>query len=157
MNQVINVASLLTDLKLSQNSYSMIQEFNNLSSNNFSPCCFYQNISVPPININFPVLNSYYLPYWKGAVFATNFETADLLINIKGPCKKYFYIFDLEWLRYGLDFKDTTSILTNTELTLVARNYDHAMMIKNYCNIAPRFLLNDWNANQLLEIVQWTN
>lgn len=156
MNQ-FNIASLVTDLRLNQNSYCMIKQFNQMSSNNINPCCFYQNLSIPPIDLNFVLLNSYYLPYWNGHVFATDFQTADLLLNIKGPCKKYFYIFDLEWLRYGLDFKDTTSILTNIELTLVARNWDHAMMIKNYCNIAPKFLLNDWNADQLLEIVKWTN
>ena len=157
MSQVLNIASLLTDLRLSQNSYCMIKEFNKMSSSNLNPCCFYQNLSVPPISLNFALLNSYYLPYWSGHVFATDFQTANLLTNIKGPSKKYFYIFDLEWLRSGVDFQTANFILTNKELKLITRSKDHGALIKNYCNRQPDFILNDWDSTQLLEIVKWTN
>ncbi len=150
---MIKIASFLDDISISQNSYCMIREFNKLSSNNVSACCFYHNIAPVPINMNFALLNAYYLSHWNGSVFATTLQTANTLIKTPGPSRKFLYLLDLEWLRHENDFHENMKILRDPSLTLVARGLDHADAIENYCNIRPKYILQDWNAPKILEII----
>lgn len=149
----MKIASFVDDISISQNSYYMIREFNKLSSNKVSPCCFYHNLAPPPINMNFAIINAYYLSQWTGHVIATSFETANTLQKIKSAAKKYLYLFDLEWLRFNSNFEDSMYILRDPEITLIARSLDHADMIENYCNIRPKHTLKDWDSNKLMEII----
>lgn len=148
-----HIASILEDLSLSQNSYHMIKTFNQLSSNEYNTCCFYHNLSVPPNQPLFATMNIYYLNHFYGHAISTSLETAETLLNIKTSIKKYLYLWDLEFIRLPYDFIETITILGNPELNLIARSEDHALLIENYTNRKVKYLLDDWNPNQLLEIV----
>ncbi len=149
----MKIASFLDDISISQNSYSMIREFNKLSSNKVSTCCFYHNLAPPPINMNFAIINSYYLPYWDGHIFATSLQTANTLKKINSVAKKYLYLYDLEWLRSAQDFEENMKILRDPSIKIVARSIDHADMIQNYANIKVKDIMSDWQSSKLLEIV----
>lgn len=148
-----NIASFVDDVSMSQNSYCMIKEFNKLCTNDYSVCCFYHNLAPIPVNMNFAIINAYYLPFWKGSIFATSLQTANTLKKINSPAKKFLYLSDLEWLRHNSDFDENMSILRYPYLTLVARSLDHADAIENYCNIRPKYILKDWDAKTLEEII----
>lgn len=149
----MKIASLVSDISISQSSYCMIKEMNKLCSNAISLCCFYLNISPAPININFALMNCYYLPFWNGHIFSTNLETANILKKMNNKANKYLYLYDLEWLRVNSNFEENISILRDPSLTLIARSLDHADAIENYCNKRPRHILKDWDSETLLEIV----
>ena len=149
----MKLASFVDDISMSQNSYCMIKELNKLCNSENSICCFYHNIAPAPINMNFAIVNAYYLPFWDGHIFATSLQTGNTLKKINSSAKKYLYLSDLEWLRHSSDFDENMLILRDPNLTLVARSLDHADAIENYCNIRPKYILKDWDAKTLQEII----
>lgn len=138
---------------MSQCSYDMIRTFNKISSCEIDTCCFYLNLAPVPINMNFGLLNSYYLPFWDGPIISTSLQTAHILQKTHGSFKHFFYIQDLEWLRHAGDFSVNSSILRKEKTTLIARSQDHADAIWNYCNIRPRHIIKNWNYEQILGII----
>lgn len=148
-----NIAAILDDLSLSQNSYNMIKSFNSLSNNENNVCCFYHNVSAPPVEPLFSVMNIYYLNHFKGDVIATNLQTLQTLLNLNTKVNKYLYLWDLEWLRNPYDFMQIVDLLRTPELKIIARSESHATLIENYTNKKVKRILDDWNPHQLLEII----
>lgn len=147
-----SVSAILEDLSLSQNSYNMIKSFNYLSNQN-NMCCFYHNVSANPVEPLFSVMNIYYLNHFKGHAIATSLQTAKTVINLNSNIKRYLYLWDLEWLREPYDFISVVNVIRNPTLNLIARSTEHAQLIQNYANKKVEYILNDWNPNQLLEII----
>lgn len=149
-----NIAAILDDVAISQNSFSFIKSFNSLSSNNNAVYCFYNNISAPPIQPLFSMMNIYYATSFNnGHMIATTLNNATILLNIHSAVKKYLYLWDLEWIRDGLDFSYVNSILKNPSINIIARSQSHAALIQNYTNQTIKYTLDDWNPKQLLEII----
>lgn len=149
----MKVASFVDSIAISQCSYDMIKSFNKISSSEIDTCCFYVNLAPIPVNMNFALLNSYYLPYWNGPIISTSLQTAHIIQKTYANLKHFFYLQDLEWLRYNSDFTMNSSILRKEKTVLIARSSDHADAIWNYCNIRPRYIVNNWNYKQILEII----
>ena len=149
----MKVASFVDSVIMSQYSYDMIKAFNKISNCNIDTCCFYLNLAPIPINMNFVLLNSYYLPFWDGPIISTSLQTAHILQKTYGNFKHFFYLQDLEWLRYPGDFEANCSILRKEKTVLIARSQDHADAIWNYCNIRPRYIVNNWNYKEILDII----
>ena len=149
----MKVASFVDSVAMSQCSYDMIRSFNQISSYNIDTCCFYLNLAPVPINMNFGLLNSYYLPFWDGSIFSTTLQTAHIIQKTYGNLKHFLYLQDLEWLRNAGDFHVNSSILRKENTIVVARSLDHADAIWNYCNIRPKHILENWNSSQILEII----
>lgn len=147
-----SIAALLNNLSISQNSYNMIKSFNQLSGNQNNVCCFYHNLSSPPVEPLFAMMNIYYLNLFKGSVIATSLHTAQTLLNLNTKVNKYLYLWDLEWLTVPYYFNEFSKIL-NSELKIIARSEAHAAAIENCTNKKVQYLLDDWNPHQLLEII----
>lgn len=149
-----NIAAIFDDIAVSQSSFSFIKSFNALSNNNNAVYCFYNNISAPPMQPLFSIMNIYYANLFNnGHMIATTLNNAKTLLNIHSSVKKYLYLWDLEWVRYRLDFSYTNSILKNPNINIIARSQSHADIIQNYTNQTIKHILDDWNPDQLLEII----
>jgi hypothetical protein len=147
------IAAIVDSLSVSQCAHSLINSFNVLSKDN-SVCCFYTNLSPFVVTPNFAVMNVFHASSFHGNIFATNIFGAKVLTEIKSKSRKFLYLWDLEWLRSPMDFKQTVNILNSPNIEVVARSNDHALLIENYTNKTVRHILSDWEPKKILEIIQ---
>lgn len=148
-----SIAALLNNLSISQNSYNMIKSFNQLSGNQNNVCCFYHNLSSPPVEPLFAMMNIYYLNLFKGSVIATSLHTAQTLLNLNTKVNKYLYLWDLEWLTRPVRYEHALNILTNKDLKIIARSESHAKVIENFCNKKVCGIVDNWESEKLLQII----
>ena len=68
--------------------------------------------------------------------------------------KKFFYAWDLEWLRHmGKNYEHNIKAYTNRSVPIIARSESHADAIKNYCNREVAGIVEDFNMTQMTEII----
>ncbi len=80
---------------------------------------------------------------YNGTIMATTLSTAEKLIIFPSPAKKYFLVWDLEWLRIKQrNFRFLSSIYSNPDLILVARSEDHKQVIENCWNVKTLLFSN---------------
>lgn len=97
-------------------------------------------------------MNVFYLPHYSGPLFCSSFETLKIALSIHGKYDYYFYVWDLEWLRLGGNFESYSDI-RNPNVKLVARSKSHAEVIENFSNRKVSYIVDDWNINQIKEII----
>lgn len=84
---------------------------------------------------------------------ATDISSAKKLINIFGPTKKFFYSYNLEWIRpEQFRYEDFANVYCSSELEIIARNEDHAKIIEN-CFNRKSHILNELNLDELQRII----
>ena len=54
---------------------------------------------------------------------------------------------------HGKEFESTIQAFSNPEVTLIARSKDHAKAIENYCNRKVEHIVNDFNLEKILRII----
>lgn len=85
-------------------------------------------------------------------IMATNLKTAMLLLKCPLPTKKFFYVWDLEWLyQKSEQYKFYQSIYQNPDLELIARSESHANLITK-CWKKPLFIMENFDHAKLTEL-----
>jgi hypothetical protein len=115
---------------------------------------FYEILSQPCSHPQFAMFNIAEAYSFSGILIATSLETAQKLISFPCCSQKYFYSFDLFWLRgnyrpYGF-FR---SIYCHPEIKLIARSEPHYQAIKNCWNKEPVGIVDNFNMKQLLKLI----
>lgn len=146
------IAAVVDSLSVSQCAHSLINSFNRLSQEH-DVYCFYTNPSPVVEPPSFSVMNIYHAASFHGNIFATDLFGGRILTNIKTKSRKFLYLWDLEWIRSPMDFKDNLSVLNSPQLEIVARSADHALLIENYTNKIVKHVMSDWEPQTLLEII----
>ena len=150
------IAAMLDTLSASQNSFYLIKEFNKLQSDNqYSPVCFYNNLSATPVKTHFACMNISYYSHFDGVTITTSIDTANTAIKTNNNSKKFLYLWDMEWLRNPMDFNYVNSGLSNDDIAIISRSNSHSDLINNYCNKEVAGVVQDWDMEQLEKIV-WT-
>lgn len=147
------IAALIDNLGVSQYSHSIIKNFNELSKEND----VYFFSKVPPMiatNINFSIINIYHIDSFNGNIFASNIEDARILLKLTSKSKKFLYLWDIEWIRSPQDFYQNIEVLKSNSINLVARSESHASLIENYTNRKVEHILEDWNYEKILQMVE---
>ena len=76
-------------------------------------------------------------------------------IKSMSPSEKYFYVWDLEWLRdRGKNFEYNIPAFIDKDIKLIARSETHAKAIKNYCNRDVIGIVEDFNLDQLIGVIK---
>jgi hypothetical protein len=151
---MISVAALVDTLGPSQMSFYLIKRFNNLINDvNYSPVCFYNNLTRPVITPFFSCMNIACMSTFKGVALATSLETANTALETCGRIEKYLYLWDLEWLRKPLDFDSASSVLKHPDLKIIARSEEHKRVIENYANKTVCGVVDDWNIEDILGVI----
>lgn len=148
----MKLAAIVDDLTPAQSSFYLIKNFNKLNG----PYCFYQNVSGLSIPANFTILNIAYLPHFSGIVIATSLYTAITLLKAPINSKNFLYVWDMDWIRMGINYEDTLKILRDENIELIARSDIHKTIIEDYCNREVHSIIDDWNHKQIEELCQWT-
>lgn len=152
---MINLSVLLNDLGPSQKSFYLIKEFNELCRNpNVSCTAFLLNITAPVTKPLFSCSSVSFFSDYSGICIATNLQEAEILLKSNNNCKKYLYLWNMEWIRNPFNYSNVCDILLDDRLEIISRSESHSTMIKNYCNKSPIGILDNWNSCKLLEILE---
>ncbi len=68
---------------------------------------------------------------YKGPLVATTFSTAAKLAGFPGRAKRAYYLWDLEWLRFGpTDYRMMAAVYRDQRLPIVCRHPEHARVVE---------------------------
>ena len=152
---MISVSAVVNDLGPSQKNFYMIKSFNTMSRlTEICASVFYERPSVPVTKPFFACMGISFLSSYEGNAIATTLEEADQLLKSNTGCRKFLYLWDLEWLESPMHFSKVKDILSNEKLNIIVRSESHATIVKNFCNTNVVGVVDDWNAEQLLNILQ---
>lgn len=152
---MINIAAIIDDLGPSQKSFYLIKQFNKLSADpNFSCSAFVSNLGVPVTKPLFSCSSVSFFSDYLGLAIATTLSEADTLLKSNNNCKKYLYLWDIEWIVRSMNFTQVCNILRDERLSIIARSESHANIIENFCNKKVVGIVEDWNSEQLLALME---
>jgi len=152
---MINITAVLNDLGPSQKSFYFIKNFNELSKNpNFSCSAFLCNIGMPVTKPLFSCSSVSFFSDYFGIAISTSIAEADTLLKSHNNSKKYLYLWDMEWLVRSMNYSQVCKILLDKRLKIIARSKSHAQIIENFCNKKPIGIVEDWNNEQLLTLLE---
>jgi len=150
-----NITAVLTDLGPSQKSFYFVKNFNDLSTNpNFSCSAFLCNIGIPVTKALFSCSSVSFFSDYFGTAISTTIAEADMLLKSHNNSKKYLYLWDIEWLVRPMNYSQVCDILLDKRLKIIARSESHAQIIENFCNKKPIGIVEDWNKEQLLKLLE---
>lgn len=132
-----------------QTSYTVTKELNRVEK--WCPILFFFDYDEPMWTPNFARMQMEHSFYFGHPVVATSLETAQLLIQCLGPTKKFYYMFNLDWLYYYDAEKKYRGIYQNPALNLIVRNEDHARLVEK-CWLRKPFIVEDFNYERIVEL-----
>ncbi len=150
-------AGILVDrLDSSQMGFNIVNSINHISDNmtNVDIIVFTREPSTPPITPLFAVMPETEVWGFNAPIISTSLETASILINVTGPTKKYFYVWDLEWMRLeNFMHKDLSEIYNNEGIELISRSKRHSL-ITGKCWRHSSHTMSDFNHKDLMRIIK---
>ena len=150
----MKIAAVVDELGPSQKCFYLIKEFNKAAtSKDMSVSAFYNRPTVPVTKPHFSCRNTSFLSGYDGIAIASNLRSADTLLQSHNGSKKYLYLWDIEWLRNPVHFPVACNILLDDRLKLVARSESHATIINHFCNKQVVGIVDNWNIDTLLKVV----
>lgn len=146
---------MVGSLGMSQMSYSLTSEVNKMNNltEYVDAIIFYnryERIIMPP---RFAMLQEQQAWGFDAPVISTDLTTTQRLINCPRPKKKFFYIWNLEWLYTKYNYDSLSSVYLNEEVELIARNEYHYKVIEN-CWKTPVATIKDFNHEQIIRLVR---
>lgn len=150
---------LLNNLGPNQLAYLAIRN-NNLFTDirpDLECILFYENFfkpCLPAINVASMHISEAWS--YKGALLATSLSTAEKMLSFPGSRNKFFYVWDLEWLRYQQKhFRRFQNVYGNSQLKLIARSHEHSRLLRNCWNVNHVPVVDDLNMTGLLKVIEW--
>lgn len=151
---MINLAAHVQDLSPSQKSFYLIKNFNSCIDNtDLSPAVFHNRNCIPPKHPFFACMMSAFMSSYNGCLVSTTLEEAQTILKICSKADRYLYLWDFEWLEKPVHFDKAMDVLRDDKLKLIARSHEHAKHIRDFCNKEVVAIVDNWNIDQLLEIV----
>lgn len=152
---MLKLSAMVNDLGPSQKSFYLVKEFNKLSKRKDISCtAFVLNIGASVTKALFSCSSVSFFSDYSGICIATTLEEANILLKSNNNCKKYLYLWDIEWIKTPLNYSEVCNILLDDRLKIISRSESHSAMIRNYCNKSPIDTLEDWNSSKLLNILE---
>ena len=148
------IGFIVEDLTSSQLSFNLIKNLNDFLEDSDVDCVvFFENAGSPVVNPNFSIMSINEIWNFDGDLIATSMSTALRLSKTFSPNRKFYYVWDLEWLHNPVNFGTVMEIMRDDRLKIIARSKSHADVIENFSNKEVVGIVEDWNTEQLLELV----
>jgi hypothetical protein len=146
---------IVNNLGGNQQAFYLINYINSLvAKNRDDVTIFYETPVIPCINTNFGLMQLNEAYGYDGVLIANNLTLADKMARFPGTKEKYFYVWDLEWLRVpNKNFHVLHSMYNNPLYKLIARSSEHAKIISDCWNVDVAGIVDDFNVYQFIEIV----
>ena len=139
----------------SQLGFNITSCINHISENmiNVDIIVFTKEPSIPPTTPLFAIMPDTEIWGFNSPVISTDLETTSSLINMVGPTKKYFYVWDLEWMRLeSFMHKELSKIYNHEDIELISRSKRH-QLITGECWRYPSHIMNDFSHKDLMRII----
>lgn len=134
--EFINVGVLVDKLGHDQKSICLTKGLNKLVKDEpyFSVLVYYMEYDKQFVVPNFSLLHDNEAFGHDGPCIATNFRSARRLLNCVRPTRKFYFLWDLDWLYESVDFEEYSKIIMNKELELLTRNTEYQGIIQRCWN-----------------------
>ena len=131
---------MVNALTASQLSLATIGAINRLLAkrSDVSPTLFFEMATPTCLPLPCAAMSSPEIWGFSGPIIATSLSTADKLRHPISPKQKFFYVWDLEWLRYQPDFWRLRDIYAS--MPIIARSKDHAKAIEDAWNVSVVYI-----------------
>ncbi len=140
-----------------QLAYHLVREGEALldSRNDVDLIAFFQNLGQPwRMIVPFASMNIAEAFTFDGVAIATSLDTAERVGHFPGPRLRYFYAWDLEWLRAtGRTFEQHSNVYSNRNLPILARSDEHARLIERCWNRPVRAVIENCDLSALLKVI----
>ena len=148
------IGVIVKSLGKSQLSETLVKSFNSISqsSSDADTILFYSKVPFTGTVPLFSCMEQTEVWGYEGCVIATCLDTAEMLLKVTGPTKKFFYIWDLEWTRGDAHkYSRLKSIYQNKDIELIARSNQHAELISKYWK-TPVAIIKDFEQQGVLSL-----
>lgn len=147
----------MNNLGPSQLNYYLVRNANAILLKNptLDITTFFNTTGPAALPANFASMPMYEAWGYNGIMVATTVITAQKLQQCLAPQKRFFYVWDLEWLRP----KETqlydmwASVYRDPNMPLIARSDEHARIIEECWGRPPYGIIDDMNMQDLLAMV----
>lgn len=154
----MKIAAIINDLSASQKSFYLIKEFNKMCADAKMSCTAFVNTCTAMVTKPlFSCMSMAFFSEYDGVAIATTVEEAKSLLETSNNSDRYLYLWDLTWTERPVNHDGFCKILRDPRLKIIARSKSHARAIENFCNKKPVGVVDDWNHEQLLEIIGGNN
>jgi hypothetical protein len=160
MNGTTKLGFLLSHFGQNQAAYEFIHNANLFIDGGCAKgvdiIAFVNNQARPILHPVFASMNINEAFDFNGHVIATNIATAEKMLHFPGPKRRYFYVWDLEWMRPNTQrsFDELSELYTNPRLTLVARHRDHAAVIERCWNCKVSAVIPGFDVEAFAEMAR---
>ena len=116
---------------------------------------FFEDKHENPAFVNCAV--SHIISAWcyPGNVIATNFNSASKILKMPILGKRYYYIYNFEWLNHqAFKFEPLLSVIADKNIEIICRTEEHAKVIHNNFNREVSIFCDRLEANKLLELTK---
>jgi hypothetical protein len=153
---MIKLGFLLSNTGETQLSYHVIKNANDYIEHNtdLDVIGFFENTAKPWLIPAFGLMNISEAYSFDGVAVATNLETAARLSRFPSPSLRYFYMWDLEWLRTDLSYETMRDIYRDPRLLPIARTPEYASLFQRCWNRKVHATVDRADINELLTIIR---
>jgi hypothetical protein len=89
-----------------------------------------------------------------GVMIATSLPTASQLLSFSHISKKYYYIWDLSWMRIVPRLYQTTArIMTDPTLRLLVRSESHLRAVENAYNVSVHGIIDNFYKDDIVRLI----
>lgn len=147
---------LVNNLSASQLSYYLLKGLNKWAEDpNNDPTIYVMQVERPIIVPKLSIMNLAEVAGMRGTAIATDIETAGVMLDCATTTSRFLYIWDTEWLRGPQRiYENHAKVIRNPRLKLLCRSIDHKIAVENCFNVKVAGIVDDFNLEQLLEIIQ---
>lgn len=146
---------LVRDLGHSQLTYYLVTGINKFLGENsgYDICIFYQNLVRPMVETRFAIMNAHEAWGYTNPLISTDLVTTSNLLRYFGCRRKFFYVYDLEWLHIlNKNYSEYANLYRDSSLTLLCRSESHKKILLNNFDKEVK-VVGDFNINKIAEIV----
>jgi hypothetical protein len=90
-----------------------------------------------------------FLCSYEGVLISTSIKNAAISLKMPTKMDRYLYLWDFNWLTQSVDYNSICEIMSDNKIKLIARSQEHADMIENFCNRKPVGIVDNWNLEQI--------
>lgn len=105
----------------SQKFRCLTEQLNKLDSS-FNVVVFYTEPGIIPIQTKFSLMHVIHSLNFEGIMISTDLYTTQIMLNALRPTKRFFYVWDLEYMYDGLSFAELQTLYNNDKVELISRN-----------------------------------
>jgi hypothetical protein len=155
----MNYGIIVPTLDMNQLAYETISIINReiASGSKDDYRIFFEELVPRCIDPACAVMNITEIFSYDGILISTTLDNTKLSLKTLGNIKRYFYVWDLEFLRNRKDYIDNIQIYRNPNIELIARSNDCAKAIKNYCGRTPSMIMPNFSFQEIKKHMETNN